>query len=282
MTEHSPKQTGQVLPLRRGAADGVPRIDPRTPARALAALVEQEGQEAPKAVYRAFDEYNREHFDGRLGQSMLLITQPASPRTLGDYVPRDAHGIPSRIRIAPKCEAVCLAYVLDVVLHEMVHAWQHEVLDNLEQGYEGHGPRFAEKCNEIGAKFGLAEVAPKGRRGKAKAAHWPMCVRPEGYYGPNDPRKRCDDEEEDAAGRAKPEPGSAAEMTSVLVEGLDKLDLVFFRAVAGAKGLPVAAVLRELVIEEARKIAQTGSKSLGAVLDEYEKLRAAGAGKEES
>ncbi|MDI1483590.1 SprT-like domain-containing protein [Polyangium sp. y55x31] len=269
--------------MRRGAAEGVPRIDPRTPARALAALVEQEGQEAPKAVYRAFEEYNRAHFDGRLGQSMLLITQPASPRTLGDYVPRDAHGIPSRIRIAPKCETICLAYVLDVVLHEMVHAWQHEVLDNLEQGYEGHGPRFAEKCNEIGAKFGLAEVAPKGRRGKAKAAHWPMCVRPEGFYGPNDPRKQCaDEEEQDAAGRAKPEAGSAIEMTSVLVEGLDRWDLAFFRVVAGAKGLPVADVLRELAIGEARRMAQTGSTPVGAALAAYGKLRAAAAGKEDT
>ena len=247
--ERCPIQTGQGSELRR--------VDPRAPARALASLVAQEGQEAPKAVYQAFLEYNAEHFDERLQQSMILITHPASPRTLGDYVPKDEHGIPSRIRIAPRCNQVGLLYVLDVLLHEMVHAWQHEALGDGERGYEGHGPLFANQCNAIGAKLGLPEVAPKGRRGKAKAAHWPICVRPPGYYGPNDPRNPPP-EDDDTRSTENVGKESATIPSGVLIEGLDAGDLAFLQMLGAAAGENVAQTIRRLAVVEAQRIIDAG------------------------
>jgi hypothetical protein len=55
----------------------------------------------------------------------------------------------------------------------MVHAWMSEKFGDMEQGYAGHGPKFAAECNRIGAVLGFPEVAPKGRGGKARAETWP-------------------------------------------------------------------------------------------------------------
>ena len=74
----------------------------------------------------------------------------------------------------------------DVFLHETVHQWQHEVLGDLEDGYHGHGPKFRDQCNRIGALLGLPPVRTSKARGKDKAlpscAYWPHCVRPVDYY----------------------------------------------------------------------------------------------------
>jgi hypothetical protein len=124
--------------------------------------VQQEGRQAPRALYEGFAAYNAEHFDGALKQSLILLTAPASPRAEGDYVAQDVHGIPSRIRISPRFERIGIQYLQDILLHEMVHAWQAEVLNDLEKGYKGHGPKFCQKANEIGTKLGLAPVAYSG------------------------------------------------------------------------------------------------------------------------
>lgn len=65
----------------------------------------------------------------------------------------------------------------------MIHAWQAEVLDDLENGYRGHGLKFCQKANEIGEKLGLGRVAPKGRGGLPRPECWSSNVRPPGYYG---------------------------------------------------------------------------------------------------
>lgn len=260
MSRACPIQTRQTDDLERESAEqGARRVDPRAPARALAALVRQDGLEAPKAVYRAFEDHNREHFGAELGQSMILLTHPSSPRTLGDYVPKDQHGIPSRIRIAPKCERFGLLYVLDVLLHEMVHAWQYEVIEDLEVGYEGHGPLFARKCNEIGAKLELGEVAPKGRGGKPKAAHWPICVRPPGYYGPNDPRSGPPEGNEKGE-RAGEGASSERPRTGVVIDGLGLDDVRFLEVLGEVAGEDVATTVRRLAVGEAKRIAGEGGK----------------------
>ena len=90
------------------------------------------------------------HFAGKLGKPLILVMQTKSARSLGDYTPRDVHGLDSRIRVAPatwKRGGMLLA--LDTLLHEMVHAWAHEVAGDVELGYRGHGPRFAEKCTRL-------------------------------------------------------------------------------------------------------------------------------------
>ncbi|MDC3984507.1 SprT-like domain-containing protein [Polyangium jinanense] len=178
----------RTCPFQRGISAERDRVDPRAPAHAVRQLVQQDGREAPRALYEAFDAYNAEYFDGALKQSLILMTTPASPRAEGDYVAQDVHGIPSRIRIAPRCEQHGLLYILDVLLHEMIHAWQAELLDDLENGYKGHGPKFCQKANEIGAKLGLG---PWRRRG-AGGSRGPIpgrrtCAR-RGTTGPSSPR----------------------------------------------------------------------------------------------
>jgi hypothetical protein len=64
--------------------------------------------------------------------------------------------------------------VADVFLHETVHQWQHEVLGDLEDGYHGHGPKFRDQCNRIGALLGLPPVRTSKARGKDKAL--PSCA----------------------------------------------------------------------------------------------------------
>jgi hypothetical protein len=90
----------------------------------------------------------------------------------------------------------------------MVHAWASEVDEDLEPGYKGHGPRFAAKCNAIGATLGLPPVGVKGRGGRPDCAQWPICVRPAGYYPTEEapapkpapkPKKAADGENDDDA-----------------------------------------------------------------------------------
>ncbi len=194
----------------------------RLPHEATRAVVDTLGDEAPRALYRAFDEFNAEHFKGKLGAPLLFITQTASPRALGDYIGRDVHGLRSRIRLSPKVLDRGERFAMDVLLHEMVHAWQSEVDGDTEQGYRGHGPRFAAKCNEIGGKLGLPPVSEKGRHGMPDCAQWPICVRPEGYY-PTPARKRST-----SARRRTPAgqgtgggaPARIEALTEALVEGI--------------------------------------------------------------
>jgi hypothetical protein len=154
----------------------------RAPHLSTRAVVETEGGIGPRTLYTAWDDYNRLYFDGKLAAPLILITFTC-PRALADHQDTDKNSLRSVIRIHPHTMAKGLAFACDVLLHEMVHVWQGEVLDDLEDGYAGHGPKFAERCNAIGARLGLPEVWTKGRRGKPSCAKWPINVRPEGYYG---------------------------------------------------------------------------------------------------
>lgn len=164
------------------------KFNARSPHVATHAVVKKQGDEIARKLYAAFHEFNRSHFQRRLAAPLILITQSKSARTQGDYSPRDVHGLDSRIRIAPatitpkKGKRAGEKLALDVLLHEMIHAWQHEVIGDLEPGYRGHGPRFASMCNQIGAKLGLPPVGVKGRDGLPDCAYWPENVRPAGYY----------------------------------------------------------------------------------------------------
>lgn len=154
----------------------------RAPHRATGAVVMAEGSDIAKMVYSAFARFNRDHFSGALAAPLVLLTQAASTRTFGDYIEKDVHGLQSRIRISPAAVRRGQAFVLDVLLHEMIHTWQHEVDGEIERGYRGHGPRFAGQCNKIGAGLGLPPVGVKGRDGLPDCAHWPLVVRPREYY----------------------------------------------------------------------------------------------------
>jgi hypothetical protein len=159
----------------------------------------------------------------------VLITQPSAARSLADYCSRDVHGLESRIRIAPRVfdqkahRWGGMLFAVDCLLHEMVHAWQTEIDEDTEDGYRGHGPRFAKKCNEIGARLGLPPVGVKKRDGLPDCSYWPYIVRPADYYpAPFEAPKRrkngeSDGEESEGSEKAeKPAESTRAKLTKIM------------------------------------------------------------------
>lgn len=155
----------------------------RAPHLALADQVTRQGSTAARALYDAARLFNASHFEAKLLPCFIEITPPGSTRSLADYRPRSAEGVESHIRISTRVVNGGGKYALDVLLHEMVHAYCWEVLGDIEPGYGHHGPKWTAQCNRIGRTLGLPEVFTKGRGGP-NSARWPMCVRPEGYYQP--------------------------------------------------------------------------------------------------
>ena len=153
---------------------------------ALAAQVREQGTDCARALYEATQTFNAELFAGALLPLFVELTPPGSLRALADYRPRSQEGVDSHIRIGAKVVEKGARYALDVLLHEMMHAYCFEILgvekDKTEKTYGWHGPKWAAQCNRVGRMLGLAEVFVKGRGGP-NAAQWPMCVRPAGYYG---------------------------------------------------------------------------------------------------
>lgn len=223
-------------PARKPVSTSRDSHDPRAPHKATGAVVAQSGEPVAQELYRAFLALNKAHFGGKLAAPLVLIMTAKTPRTLGDYIAKDVHGLESRIRIAPQALKRGMLFTLDVLLHEMVHAWQIEVDRNGEDGYRGHGPRFAHMCNEIGKQLGLPAVGVKGRDGLPDCKHWPENVRPAGYYP----------EPFVAPTRKKPAPAPAPESDSD-GEGEEP------RRTPGALGKVLAAI-RELPTEELQRL----------------------------
>jgi hypothetical protein len=163
------------------------RLAARGPQLALRAHVDAHGSEAAQKLYRQARAYDLAYFGGKLGDLMIEIASPASPSALATHEPSSPEGVACVIRIAPSVVEAGDTLAFDVLLHEMVHVWQ-TMSDKREPGYQGHGPEFAAKCNEVGAALGLPPVGVKGRAKKGAVAlpdcaQWPLNVRPEGYYG---------------------------------------------------------------------------------------------------
>jgi hypothetical protein len=161
----------------------------RTVHAAMASTVQEAGDDVARAMYVKARQFNDLYFDGALTALLVEITAPASPRALATHQPRTPEGVDCVIRIAPGVVSGGPLVWEDVLLHEMIHVWQAET-GNQEPGYQGHGPKFAAKCNEIGAKLELPPVGVKGRGKDASGAklpncaQWPLNVRPAGYYPP--------------------------------------------------------------------------------------------------
>jgi hypothetical protein len=232
----------------------------RTPHLATRKIVGRYGDDAAKLLYAAFGKFNAAHFKRKLGAPLVLITQAQSARTWGDYIARDVHGLDSRIRIAPKTVNRGERFALDVLLHEMVHAWTQEVENDAEASYRGHGPRFAAKCNEISGKLGLGEVGVKGRGGVPDCKHWPMILRPEGYYP--EPFVAAKREQSGDAGDAGDEQGDAGDEQAEKVAGA-LLSLAALR--------PLSESLRGLTVAELGEL----SVAIDAELDAREEREAA-------
>jgi hypothetical protein len=177
-----------ALPAAMAVAEREAPVTPaaiaeRAPHREVRITVDRDGQLEVRQLYAAFDEFNRAYFNGALREPILLVAATSSPRSLGEHVDRDRQGLRSVIRLSPHVLERGMLFARDVLLHEMIHTWQGEIIEELEEGYRGHGPRFAERCNTIGAKLELPPVSAKGRGGRADCAQWPINVRPAGYYG---------------------------------------------------------------------------------------------------
>jgi len=216
-----------VPALSAGSSD-CDTVSPYDVANALRAVVLQDGTDHAKLLYVAFDVLNRAFFGSMLPPATLLWTAPGSPRAYADHIPADEHGIRFRIRMSPSIKKYGAKFVLDVVLHEMVHAACAHFENASEPGYKGHGPKFAARCNAIGARLGLGEVSAKGRGGKPDCAQWPLNVRPLGYYGENDPRtvktKGPDQGEPSSDGGKERKPSRADRLEAAIGEAIQLLD----------------------------------------------------------
>ena len=151
-------------------------------------------------LYQLWEEWNRDFFDSAFSASpYITFGTPSFSRAYGNYGRISDFGGVAQIRIRrsllagthPDTKAMTeegrKRFVEDVLLHEMIHQYQHEILNEHERSYKGHGPTFRDKANEISEKLGLGKARVAKKRGKdsqlPSCAHWPHNVRPEGYYG---------------------------------------------------------------------------------------------------
>jgi hypothetical protein len=156
-------------------------------ARALRDAVDDGGAPIVRMLYAYYCAFNALFFLNALPDCTILLSPPSSPRALGDHCATDEHGLKYRVRIAPSLARRGELWIADVLLHELVHVACAKAGED-EPGYKGHGPKFAARCNAIGAIIGLAPVGVLGRGGLPNCAQWPTNVRPAGYYGENDKR----------------------------------------------------------------------------------------------
>ncbi|MBA3442159.1 MAG: hypothetical protein H0T92_20050, partial [Pyrinomonadaceae bacterium] len=146
-------------------------------------------------------QWNQEHYASLLIPPYMLLNEPVAPNVYGDCARLSGFGGRSQIRIRPSLLAGThpdmrrgddyaegrSLFTDDVLLHEMIHQWQREVVGNPEGAYHGHGPLFRDKANEIGARLGLPRVRTmkdraKKDKGLPSCSQWPHNVRPDEYY----------------------------------------------------------------------------------------------------
>ncbi|MDP9485017.1 MAG: SprT-like domain-containing protein [Actinomycetota bacterium] len=151
---------------------------------------------------RFWEQWNAEHFGAEMVIAAIVLSEPSTPRRLGQCAAVSGIGCRSEISIRPSLltgthpmvhvgdeyERGRSLLVADVLLHEMIHQWQQEVTGDTEEGYHGHGPTFSAKANEIGARLGLPLVGRTNKKrdcadkGLESPSYWPHIVRPEGYF----------------------------------------------------------------------------------------------------
>ncbi|NJN91592.1 MAG: hypothetical protein HC878_15330 [Leptolyngbyaceae cyanobacterium SL_5_14] len=157
-------------------------------------------REAMIQLYECFNQFNLQFFGALLAVPYLCLANPSSAKHFGKYQPVSGFGgkgeIILRLSLLMGTHPDVKAgeeyaegrwlLIQDVLLAMMVHQFQHEIANQPETSYKGHGPRFRDKCNEIGEKLDLFPVRTAKHRGAdqhlASCAGWPWNVRPEGYY----------------------------------------------------------------------------------------------------
>ncbi|MEO6594589.1 MAG: hypothetical protein ABIP94_07535 [Planctomycetota bacterium] len=172
-------------------------------------------------LYPWLDRINDRVFDGRLRSNRaLLIGLTTHGRFLGFYAtdtghvtlhPSTLHPIGASVWGKPR-KRYGLRFAVDVLLHELVHAWQHEVLGvdpRLELGGDSihNTPSWCETIQMATERLSLPPIRaepvrvrrlPKGDGGnvvrrsrlgflsRADIAAWPHSIRLPSYYTPND------------------------------------------------------------------------------------------------
>lgn len=179
-------------------------VEDREHRKSFRAFAISESEEAWRPVmsrlYGLWDEWARELFEAEMIPPYILLASTSRPQSYGDYSEVSGFGGHSQIRIrrtlltgthpAVRADKQFAEgrerFVSDVLLHEMVHQYQSEILGDADDSYSGHGPNFRDVANRIGAKLGLPPVRIAKARGKDKdlpsCAQWPHCVRPADYY----------------------------------------------------------------------------------------------------
>src|SRR5215211_44663 len=124
---------------------------------------------------RKWLEFNGTYFGDELIPPFLAFEEPGHTTCYGEYCPVSAFGGSGQIMIRPSLLAGTLQHFREgnkdpeglerfmdqVLLHEMIHQWQHEV-NHTDPGefnnYGGHGSTFSGKANEIGSRLDLPPI----------------------------------------------------------------------------------------------------------------------------
>ena len=155
-------------------------------------------------LYTAWADYNALYFNDKLDPPYILIGPTSSTVSYGEtsFVSEFGGTLQIKIKrsllegnhahfettgISPADKMLGQQrFVLDVLLHEMVHQYCVEELGRPEVAEKGHGPVFAGQCNRVGAVLNLPGVgqarASRRKPGMPSCAQWPVNVRPSDYY----------------------------------------------------------------------------------------------------
>lgn len=150
--------------------------------------------------------YNDEYFGGELVPTVLAFEEPGHTTCYGEYSSVSMFGGSGQIMIRPSLLAGTLQhfrkgnknkegmrrFTEQVLLHEMIHQWQHEVAGTPpveHHNYGGHGATFSAKANEIGGRLGFPPVRLRNKKSHSRdtadlpnPGEWPHNVCPQEYY----------------------------------------------------------------------------------------------------
>lgn len=171
--------------------------------------IEQADSVRHKAIgrlYEYWDEISCKYFDGVLFPPVILLDEPGATNSYGECSTESGFGGSNQIQVRPSIldgtlqdlkygtrePLGLMRFAEHVLLHETVHQWAFECMPRgaviaESDNYNGHGPIFSTKANEIGKKLGYPTVRRTNKaRGKDKdlpsPSQWPHNVCPPDYY----------------------------------------------------------------------------------------------------
>ena len=128
----------------------------------------------PLGILRdCWHEYNNRYFAGELTPVPITPGGPWKNR-LGDFSPAQKRIRLGKLNLGRFSDPKVRTSVAGTLLHEMVHQWIDATTGDRDDNHR-HGPKFTAKCNEIGARLGLADVVHRKPRGRKPS--WPSAGR---------------------------------------------------------------------------------------------------------